>query len=79
MTTTARVEATVTDESAISSVTMRWAGGSVPMTLRGGRWSASLGPATSPGSVPWTVVATDARGNTASASGPAVTASPCRP
>ncbi len=48
------VEATVTDESALSSVTMRWAGGSVPMTLRGGRWSASLGPATSPGSVPWT-------------------------
>ena len=75
--TTTRVDATVTDESAISSVTMRWAGGSVPMTLRGGRWSASLGPATSPGSVPWQVVATDARGNTASAAGPAVTASPC--
>ncbi|HJW65052.1 MAG TPA: sigma-70 family RNA polymerase sigma factor [Actinomycetes bacterium] len=75
--TTTRVDATVTDESAISSVTMRWAGGSVPMTLRGGRWSASLGPATSPGSVPWQVIATDARGNTASASGPAVTASPC--
>ena len=77
--TTTRVDATVTDESAISSVTMRWAGGSVPMTLRGGRWSASLGPATGPGSVPWTVVATDARGNSASASGPAVTASPCGP
>jgi RNA polymerase sigma factor (sigma-70 family) len=77
--TTTRVDATVTDESAISSVTMRWAGGSVPMTLRGGRWSASLGPAASPGSVTWQVVATDARGNTASASGPAVTASPCGP
>jgi hypothetical protein len=76
---TTRVDATVTDESAISSVTMGWAGGSVPMTQRGGRWSASLGPATSLGSVPWTVVATDARGNTASASGPAVTAVPCRP
>ena len=75
--TTTRVDATVTDESAISSVTMRWAGGSVPMTLRGGRWSAGLGPATSPGSVPWQVIATDARGNTASATGPAVTASPC--
>jgi RNA polymerase sigma factor (sigma-70 family) len=74
---TALVEAVVTDESAISSVTMRWAGGSVPMTFRGGRWSAGLGPATSPGSVPWQVIATDARGNTASASGPAVTASPC--
>jgi RNA polymerase sigma factor (sigma-70 family) len=77
--TTTRVDATVTDESAISSVTMRWAGGSVPMTLRGGRWSASLGPAASPGSVTWQVVATDARGNTASASGAAVTASPCGP
>jgi RNA polymerase sigma factor (sigma-70 family) len=76
---TTRVDATVTDESAISSVTMRWAGGSVPMTQRGGRWSAGLGPATSLGSVPWQVVATDARGNTASASGPAVTAVPCRP
>jgi hypothetical protein len=75
--TTTPVDATVTDESAISSVTMRWAGGSVPMTFRGGRWSAGLGPATSPGSVPWQVIATDARGNTASASGPAVTASPC--
>jgi DNA-directed RNA polymerase specialized sigma24 family protein len=75
--TTTQVDATVTDESALSSVTMRWAGGSVPMTLRGGRWSASLGPATGPGSVPWQVVATDALGNTASASGPAVTAGPC--
>jgi hypothetical protein len=75
--TTTRVDVTVTDESALSSVIMRWAGGSVPMTLRGGRWSAGLGPATSPGSVPWQVVATDARGNTASASGQAVTASPC--
>ena len=67
----------MTDESALSSVTMQWAGGSVPMTQRGGRWFASLGPATRPGSVPWQVVATDERGNTASAPGPAVTASPC--
>jgi P pilus assembly chaperone PapD len=74
---TTRVDATVTDESAISSVTMRWAGGSVPMARRGASWSASLGPATSPGDVPWQVVATDARGNTASAPGPAVTAGPC--
>ena len=75
--TTALVEAVVTDESALSSVTLQWSGGSVPMTQRGRRWSESLGPATSPGTIPWTVVATDARGNTASASGPAVTASPC--
>jgi P pilus assembly chaperone PapD len=75
--TTTRVDATVTDESAISSVTMRWAGGSVPMAQRGTSWSASLGPATSPGDVPWQVVATDARGNSASASGPPVRVLAC--
>ena len=36
-------------------------------------------PRDRPGLRPLEVVATDARGNTASASGPAVTASPCRP
>ena len=44
--TTTQVEATVTDESALSSVTLQWAGQSVPMTLRAGRWSARLDPAT---------------------------------
>ena len=34
---------------------------------------------TAQGTFPVQVIATDARGNTASASGPAVTASPCRP
>ena len=41
-----------------------------------GTWLARLDPAASPGTVSWQVVATDDRGNTASASGPAVTA--CR-
>jgi hypothetical protein len=75
--TTTSVQATVTDESALSSVTLRWGGQSVPMTQRGGRWFGQLGPVTSPGTVSWQVVATDERGNTASASGPAVQVIPC--
>jgi hypothetical protein len=76
--TTTLVGATVTDESALSSVTLRWGGQSVPMTQRSGRWFARLGPVSSAGTVPWQVVATDARGNTASASGTPVRVLPCR-
>jgi RNA polymerase sigma factor (sigma-70 family) len=76
--TTTLVGATVTDESPLSSVTLRWGGQSVPMTQRSGRWFARLGPTSSAGTVPWQVVATDARGNTASASGPPVRVLPCR-
>jgi RNA polymerase sigma factor (sigma-70 family) len=76
--TTTLVGATVTDESALSSVTLRWGGQSVPMTQRSGRWFARLGPTSSAGTVPWQVVATDARGNTASASGTPVRVLPCR-
>jgi len=77
--TTTLVEATVTDESALSSVTLRWGGRSVPMARRSGSWFARLGPVPTPGTVPWQVVATDDRGNTASASGPAVRVLDCRP
>ena len=77
--TTTQVQATVTDESAISAVTLRWGGQSVAMTLRAGRWSCPPRPCDRQGTFPVQVIATDARGNTASASGPAVTASPCRP
>src|SRR5512132_107911 len=76
--TTTLVEATVTDESALSSVTLRWGGRSVPMMRRSGGWSARLGPVPTRGTVPWQVVATDDRGNTASASGPAVRVLACR-
>jgi hypothetical protein len=76
--TTTLVGATVTDESSISSVTLRWGGQSVPMTQRNGRWFARLGPAPSPGTVSWQVVATDSRGNTASESGPPVRVLACR-
>jgi RNA polymerase sigma factor (sigma-70 family) len=75
--TTTLVQATVTDESALSSVTLRWGGQSVPMAQRSGRWFAQLGPVASPGAVSWQVVATDDRGNTASASGPAVPVVAC--
>jgi len=76
--TTTLVGATVTDESSLPSVTLRWGGQSVPMTQRKGRWFARLGPAASPGTVPWQVVATDSRGNTASAPGPPVRVLACR-
>ena len=75
--TTTLVQATVTDESPLSSVTLRWDGQSVPMTQRGGRWFGQLGPVASPGTVSWQVVATDDRGNTASAPGPAVQVIAC--
>jgi RNA polymerase sigma factor (sigma-70 family) len=78
MPTTTQIEATVTDESALSSVTLRWAGQSVPMTQRSGRWFARLGPVPTPGTVAWQVVATDARGNAATAAGPSVQVLPCR-
>jgi RNA polymerase sigma factor (sigma-70 family) len=75
--TTTLVEATVTDESALSSVTLGWGGRSVPMTRRSGSWFARLGPVPTRGTLPWQVVAADARGNTASASGPAVRVLAC--
>jgi hypothetical protein len=75
--TTTLVQAAVTDESPLSSVTLRWGGQSVPMTQRNGRWFAQLGPVASPGTVSWQVVATDDRGNTASASGPVVQVIAC--
>jgi hypothetical protein len=76
--TTTLAGATVADESTLSSVTLRWGGQSVPMTQRSGRWFARLGPVASAGTVSWQVVATDARGNTASAPGPPVSVLPCR-
>jgi RNA polymerase sigma factor (sigma-70 family) len=74
--TITQVQATVTDESAVSSVTLRWGGQQVAMALRSGSWHAPLDPAVQ-GTAPVQIVATDERGNTASASGPAVTASLC--
>jgi len=75
--TTTLTEATVADESPIASVTLNWGGRQVPMAQRSGRWFARLGPVPTPGTVPWTVVATDSRGNSASASGPPVRVLAC--
>ena len=76
--TTTLTEATVTDESPVASVTLNWGGQQVPMTQQSGRWFARLGPVPTPGTVPWTVVATDNRGNSGSASGPPVRVLTCR-
>jgi len=75
---TALVQATVQDESPLASVVLEWGGTKVPMTERAGAWYASLGPVDKPGTVAWQVVATDARGNSAKASGPPVTVLACR-
>jgi hypothetical protein len=75
--TTTLTEATVADESPIASVTLHWGGQQVPMTQRSGRWFARPGPMSTPGTVPWQVVATDNRGNTASESGPPVQVVAC--
>jgi len=75
--TTTLTEATVTDESPLASVTLNWGGRQVPMTQRSGRWFARLGPVPTPGTVTWTVVATDSRGSSASASGPPVRVLAC--
>lgn len=66
------VSASVTDESRLSSVVLRWSGpsgsGSARMSGSGSRWSAEMGPFRVGGNVTMRVTATDSRGNTASAS-----------
>lgn len=74
------VSASVTDESRLSSVTLRWSGpsgsGSARMSGSGSRWSAEMGPFPVGGNVTMRVTATDSRGNTATASR-AVNVDPC--
>jgi RNA polymerase sigma factor (sigma-70 family) len=76
---TATVRATVRDESPLASVVLEWGGTRVPMTDRAGTWFGGLGPVDKPGTVAWQVVATDARGNSATAPGPPVTVVACGP
>jgi RNA polymerase sigma factor (sigma-70 family) len=78
--TTALAQAVVDDESGLASVVLEWGDGPtrVPMTERSGTWFAQLGPVAKPATIPWRVVATDTRGNTATADGPAVVAVLCR-
>ena len=76
---TATAQATVRDESPLASVMLEWGGTRVPMTERAGTWFGSLGPVDKPGTLAWQVVATDARGNSATAPGPPVTVVACSP
>jgi RNA polymerase sigma factor (sigma-70 family) len=75
------VIASVTDDSTLASVTLRWTGpngsGSAAMSPSGSTWTASMGPFTLGGDITMHVVATDSHGNTTT--GPAGTASatPC--
>lgn len=66
------VRATVTDESGLSSVVLRWSGdggsGSASMSGSGSVWRAEMGPLSAGGPVTMRVTATDKRGNVATAS-----------
>jgi hypothetical protein len=72
------VAVTVTDESAVTDVVLSWSGpgaaGSTAMTSGGGGWSGRLTPQAVNGAWTWVVTATDARGNTGTASAPFVVA-----
>jgi len=65
------VRVSVSDESGISSVVLRWSGagsGSKSMSRSGGVWKADMGQFASGGDVTLRVTATDKRGNQASSS-----------
>lgn len=70
------VRASVTDDSAIASVTLSWSGpgnpGSTAMALRTGNWFGRLVPEAVNGAWTITVTATDVRGNSATATRPVV-------
>jgi RNA polymerase sigma factor (sigma-70 family) len=74
------VSATVTDNKGVQSVTVTWTGagtGSATMSGDGSAWSGSIGSFTQPGSVEWTITATDAAGNSTSVSGGKISVSGC--
>jgi hypothetical protein len=58
-----------TDDTGVTAVTLSWSGadgsGSTQLSPDGDTWFGSLGPFAKPGSVAWTVTATDAAGNPA--------------
>ncbi|KAA1399223.1 sigma-70 family RNA polymerase sigma factor [Aeromicrobium ginsengisoli] len=65
------VRVSVSDESGLSSVVLRWSGagsGSTSMSRSGSVWTADMGQFAAGGSVTLRVTATDRRGNTASSS-----------
>lgn len=70
------VLASVTDESSVQSVVLRWSGpggnGESPMIEQSAGWEGTAGPANANGDWTYTIVATDTRGNSASLSRPFV-------
>ncbi|MDR7086709.1 RNA polymerase sigma factor (sigma-70 family) [Aeromicrobium panaciterrae] len=78
---TVPVRATVTDESGLSSVRLRWSvngqSGTETMHKEGSRWVAQMGPVNFGGKVTMRVVATDTRGNSATGPAGSVQATPC--
>jgi RNA polymerase sigma factor (sigma-70 family) len=77
--TTSLIQVAVEDESGLAQVVLEWGPGPTrtAMEQQDGAWFANLGPATQPGPVTSRIVATDQRGNIATADGAPVTAFSC--
>lgn len=77
----AAVRAVVRDESEVVKADLAWSGpdgdGTAAMAPRSGSWHGRLGPFAGPGPVTWHVVATDARGNTATGPQLVLSVEPC--
>jgi RNA polymerase sigma factor (sigma-70 family) len=73
------VQVSVSDESGLSSVVLRWSGaGSGSKTMRPGSvWTADMGQFANGGSVTMRVTATDKRGNTATGPSRTINVDPC--
>lgn len=76
------VAVTVLDESPVTDVRLAWAGpgasGGTPLTKGStGAWTGRLGVSAVVGSWTWTITATDARGNTGTASGTTLVRGTC--
>lgn len=86
---TVQVSARVSDPSGVQQVTANWSGngasGSLSMTASGGTWYGTIGPVAGnvalsypqTTTLPWSVTAVDAVGNSASVAGPTVTVQGC--
>jgi hypothetical protein len=81
--TSAAVSATVTDETGVAAVVLRWrdatgaAGSRALVASRDGTYSGRLGPFTAPGTVTWWIEATDQLGATGRSSDRTATVAPC--
>jgi RNA polymerase sigma factor (sigma-70 family) len=75
------VTVSVSDESGLSSVKLRWSGdagsGSATMSRSGSSWKATMGTFSVGGTVTMRVTATDKRGNTATGPSRTISVDPC--